>query len=172
MGRARSRPRDRSPAGPQSQPPGPDAAARWRAFEEANAKPSAQYQPGRHSPKRNVTQLPYLGPPSPKASPRRGRYADNSARGRTAADLAAQALSSVTGAFGNLTSVPDNMFGHGAPAGSAVHESQLIEAEMRQKQLIASQKQMQLNALLKERDQQRQYARGERSRSRSGQRTG
>ena len=118
-----------------------------------------------------MTHLPYLGPPSPKASPRRGRDGphgtDPSVRGRTAADLASQALNSVTGAFGNLTSVPENVFGQGSP-GSAVHESQLIEAEMRQKQLIASQKQMQLNALLKEREQQRLHGRVEKNRSRSG----
>lgn len=54
--------------------------------------------------------------------------------GRSAADMAAQAFSSVTGAFGNITSIPDNMFGQAAPASSsAVHESQLLEAEMRQK---------------------------------------
>lgn len=122
--------------------------------------------------KSNVTHLPYLGPPSPRASPRRdgARGAGPTQSHPTAANLASQALSSVTGAFGNIMSVPANAFGQGSPS-SAVHESQLIEAEMRQKQLIASQKQMQLNALMKEREQQRQHGHGDKSRSRSRKRT-
>lgn len=75
---------------------------------------------------------------------------------RSAAEVAQRAFDSVTGAFGNILSVPSNAFGQGAPpAGNpADRHYQIIEEEMRQKQLIASQKQMQLNALIKEREQQ------------------
>ena len=62
----------------------------------------------------------------------------------------------MTGAFGNILSVPNNAFGQeGVPTSNpADRHYQMIEEEMRQKQLIASQKQMQLNALMKEREQQ------------------
>lgn len=147
MGRARSRPRDRSPAGPQSQPAraGAGAPAPWGGFPQPGSKESygqPQQERATHV-KGNVTHLPYLGPPSPRASPRRdgARGTDASPRRQTAADLAAQAISSVTGAFGNILSVPENAFGQASP-GSAPPESQLIETEMRHKQLLASQKQM------------------------------
>lgn len=169
MGRARSRPRDRSPAGPQSHRPDIDASRRWW--------PEQQHQPQpmmTKKPRSNVTHVPYIGPPSPRAGSRSGGShgtSDPRQRGQTAADIAQKALNSVTGAFGNIMAVPENAFGQGSPS-SAVQESQLIEAEMRQKQLLASQKQMQLNALMKEREQQRQqYGRGGQKRSRSRKRS-
>lgn len=82
MGRARSRPRDRSPAGPQSHRPDTDPARRgWAGTQE----PKPPLTTGR-----KVSHVQYIGPPSPRASPHGGvaRGADPRQRGPTAADLA------------------------------------------------------------------------------------